>query len=95
MFWGFSDGDTGIAIDGGRVVIEVRSVTCNDCLRDPSLLASKLPLRDPGATRRMMLKRRVKRPSMEECFCLFSVGTPDTLERVWAMEDVEEDLKML
>jgi hypothetical protein len=32
---------------------------------------------------------------MEECFCLFSVGTPDTLERVWAMEDVEEDLKML
>jgi hypothetical protein len=38
----------------------------------------------------MMLKRRAKRPSKEECFCLFSEGTKDA-----AMEDVEADLKML
>ena len=83
MLWEFSDGDIGIAKDGGRVVVELRSVTCNDCLRDPSLLASKLPPREcPGVTRRMMLKRRVKRPSMEECFCRFSEGTMDALEMV-------------
>ena len=81
MLWGFSEGDTGLAKDGGRVVVEVRSVTCNDCLRDPSLLASKLlPRECPG--RRMMLKRRANRPSREECFCLFSEGTTDALEMV-------------
>jgi hypothetical protein len=43
----------------------------------------------------MMLKRRAKRPSREECFCLFSEGMTDALEMVGAMEDVEADLKML
>jgi hypothetical protein len=38
----------------------------------------------------MMLKPRAKRPSREECFCLFSEGTTDG-----AMEVVEADLKML
>jgi hypothetical protein len=69
-------------------VVEVRSVTCNDCLRELSLLGSKLTPREcPG--RRIMLKRRANRPSREECFCLFSEGATDVIE------DVEADLKML
>ena len=95
MLWCFSDGDTVFNMDAGRVTVDAASVTCNDCIspRDQSLLASRLPAREcPRVTRRMMLKRRAKRPSMEPRFCLFSM---DELEIVCGMEDVEADLNML
>ena len=98
MLWRFSDGGTWFAREGGRVVIDVRSVTCNECLspRDHSLVPSMLAPREcPGGPRRMILKRRAKRPSRDECFCLFSEGTIDALEMVCGIEDVEEDFNML
>ncbi len=97
MLWRFSDGDTGLDMDAGRVTVDAPSVTCIDCVspRDQSLLASRLPPREcPRVTRRMMLKRRAKRPSIEPRFCLFSEGM-DALETVCGMEDVEADLNML
>jgi hypothetical protein len=43
----------------------------------------------------MILKRRAKRPSKDECFCLFSEGRIEALEMVWGIEDVEGDFSML
>lgn len=67
------------------MIVDVRSVTCNDCRspRSHSWVVSVLARRDcPGVARRTILKRRANRPNMEECFCLFSEGTIEAFEMV-------------
>ncbi len=48
MLLRFSVGDTGLNTDAGRVTVDARSVTCNDCVspRGQSLFVSRLPPRE-------------------------------------------------